>query len=136
MKVTTYKTTRLTASTPNEKDTVRSWGSSWQYFGRLERAGKPILLIFGDWSGYRSSQYQITHVDVAGYYGNYKEKISPTFRGTVRFTDGTTMTVWVKAVTRAEILEQGLKRRENYRELINKLVKSGKTFYDVGACDC
>lgn len=131
MKTTTFKTTRIQATTPEEKAIVKSWGSLWQRFGQLERTGRPILLIFGDWSGYRSSQYQITHIDVADHYGSPKQKIAEDFSGTVRFTDNTTMQVWVKKITRAEILQRGFKKRQCYYELINRLVKSGKTYYSV-----
>lgn len=131
MKETEFKTRRLTATSPEEKAVVKSWGALWSRFGVLERSGKPILLIMGDWSGYRSSQYQITHVDYAGYYGAPGQKVDAEFSGTVKFTDGTTMSVWVKVVTRAEILQRNLRRKQGYRELISDLVKSGKTYYEV-----
>jgi len=110
----------------------KSWGTWWARFGTLERSGKPIYLLFGDWSGYTSSQHRITHVDYAGYYGAVGQKLDDKFRGTVQFTDGTTMQVWVRSVSRAEILERGYHKKESYNSLINKMIKSGKTYYKVG----
>jgi hypothetical protein len=127
-----YTTKRLIAQGPEEKAIVKSWGSLWQRFGSLERSGKPIYLIFGDWSGYRSSQYRITHVDFAGYYETVSQKLDDKYRGTVQFTDNTTMTVWVQCVTREQILERKLSKRESYNRLINDSVKSGKSYYKVG----
>jgi len=132
MKTVEINSTRLIAQGPEEKAVVKSWGSWWSRFGTLERKGKPIYLLFGDWSGYTSSQYRVTHVDYAGYYGVVGQKLGDDYRGTVQFSDGTTMQVWVRAVSRAEILERKYSKREGYNSLINKLIKSGKTYYKVG----
>jgi len=130
MRETEYKVKRMTL-TKEEQIISKSWGSLWTRFGVLERSGRPIVLIFGDWSGYRSSQYQITHVDYAGYYGNPGQSSTDDFSGTIKFTDNTTMSVWCRVVTRAEIIEKQFKRRQNYNKLINDMIKSGKTFYDL-----
>jgi len=132
MKTVEYTTKRIQATTPEEKSIVKSWGSVWQRFGQLERSGKPIYLICGDWSGYRSSQYRITHVDFAGYYGEPGHILTSDFRLTVQFTDNTTMNVWVVKVTREAILEGNYRRRESYNKLINDAIKSGKSYYKVG----
>jgi len=119
-----YKSKRLIL-TKDEKIIAKSWGALWSRFGTLERSGRPILLIFGDWSGYRSSQYRITHIDQS-----YKAKEG--FSGTVQFTDNTTMSVWVKAVTREQIIKNKWSRRPSYTSLINDLIYSGEGYYKVG----
>jgi hypothetical protein len=131
MKTVEYTTKRIIATTPEEKAVAKSWGSLWSRFGQLERSGKPIYLIFGDWSGYKSSQYRITHIDFAAYYGAVKQHLNDDFRGTVQFTDNTTMSVWVKVVSRADILQAKYYKKENYRTLINDLIKSGESYYKV-----
>lgn len=121
-----YVTKKLIPITREEKDTAKSWGPLWSRFGVLERTGRPILLIFGDWSGYTSRQYRITHVDFATNYG-----VQESYRATVQFTDNTTMSVWVQRVTRREILEKGFSRKQNYNDLIRKAARSGESFYKV-----
>lgn len=127
MKETEFKTKRLTATTPEEKAIIKSWGSLWQRFGQLERSGRKIVLVFGDWSGYRSSQYRITHVDYFGYY----HKVDSFTGGIVMFTDNTTMSVWIKEVTRRDILSSKYRRATGYTSLINDMLKSGQTYYKV-----
>lgn len=123
MLVKEFKSTRLVL-TKEEREISKSWGPLWARFGALERRGRPILLIFGDWSGYRSSQYRITHIDQSS-------TADVNFHGTVQFTDNTTMTVWVKAVTRQQIIRNQWRRSQSYSELIRKLITSGQTFYKV-----
>lgn len=120
-----YTSKRLVLS-KEERHIAKSWGSLWQLFGQRERAGKGIVLLFGDWSGYRSSQYRITHIDWC-----YFKEIGSDYRGTVRFTDGTTMTVWTQAITREEIIRRKLVKNPTYKDLISKLIISGKSYYDV-----
>lgn len=127
MNITEHKVRRLTL-TKEEKEISKSWGPLWARFGALERKGKPIYLIFGDWSGYRSSQYRITHIDAA--LSHYR-KVEDFRLGTVQFTDGTSMAVWVKSVTREQIINHKWRRSPSYTQLINKLIDSGKTFYQV-----
>lgn len=123
METVEYKSKRLVLS-KDEKEIAKSWGSLWSRFGVLERNNRPILLIFGNWSGYSSSQYRITHIDQSH---NAKEG----FSGTVQFTDNTTMSVWVKAVTREQIIKNKWYRRASYTGLIGDLIKSGQSYYKV-----
>lgn len=123
METKEYKTKRLILS-KDEKEIAKSWGSLWSRFGVLERSGRPIILIFGDWSGYRSSQYRITHIDQS------HTKLD-NFHGTVQFTDNTTMSVWTKSVTREDIIRNKWYCKRSYTDLIGKLVNSGQSFYRV-----
>jgi hypothetical protein len=125
MKETTFSGTRLTL-TKEERPIAKSWGSWWSYFGRMERTHGGFLILFGDWSGYRSSQSRITHIDWCS------KNMSDNYRGTVQFTDGTTMSVWVRRVTRKQIIENKWRRNPTYESLIRKLISSGKDFYRVG----
>lgn len=125
MQTIEYKSKRLVLS-KQEKEIAKSWGRLWNLFGQRDRSGKGIVLIFGDWSGYRSAQYRITHVDWC-----YHKEIGDNYRGTVRFTDGTTMAVWTQKVTREEIIRRELYKKTSYTELINNLIKSGDNYYDV-----
>lgn len=123
METVEYKSKRLILS-KDEKEIAKSWGSLWSRFGVLERSKRPIILIFGDWSGYTSSQYRITHI---GYSYSAKDG----FSGTVQFTDNTTMSVWVKAVSREQIIKNKWRRRPSYTGLIGDLIKSGQSYYKV-----
>jgi hypothetical protein len=125
MLVKEIKSTRLILL-KEEREIAKSWGSLWSRFGALERRGKPILLVFGDWSGYRSSQWRITHLDHCYFKG-----INENYHGTVAFTDNTTMSVWVKAVSRQAIINNQWYRKQGYSELIGKLLRSGETYYKV-----
>ncbi len=125
MKETTFISKRLTL-TKEERPIAKSWGRWWAYLGQLERSGKMGRLLFGDWSGYRSSQYRVTHVD----YCFYKD-LPDNFHGTVRFTDGTTMSVWVEKITRADIIRRKLRNNPTYSDLIRKLIKSGNSYFNV-----
>jgi hypothetical protein len=125
MKETTFISKRLTL-TKEERPIAKSWANWWTRMGSLERRGEKARLLFGNWSGYSSSQSRITHVD----YCYYKD-LPDDFHGTVRFTDGTTMAVWVEKVTRAEVIRRKLRKNASYSELISKLIKSGKSYYNV-----
>lgn len=127
MKETTFISKRLTL-TKEERPIAKSWAHWWSRMGSLERRDKPVRLLFGNWSGYSSSQSRITHVD----YCFYKE-LPSDFHGTVRFTDGTTMSVWIENVTRAEIIRRKLRKNPSYSSLISKLIKSGNGYYDVAS---
>jgi len=124
MKETTIVSKRLTL-TKEERPIAKSWGRWWNYMGGLERKEKRGRLLFGDWSGYKSSQYQITHVDYC------PKDLPDDYRGIVDFTDGTSMSVWVESVTRAEIIRRRLRCRPNYNELIGKLIKGGTGYWSV-----
>lgn len=126
MRTAEFTSKRLVLS-KEEKSIAKSWGVLWSRFGQLERSARPIRLIFGDWSGYRSSQYRITHV---AFLTN--KSVESTFSGTVQFTDNTTMNVWVKEVTREEIINNKWEQRAGYTKLIGDLIRSGKTYYKVG----
>ena len=126
MKEVRVTSSRLSATTAEEKRIVESWGKLWSTFSQRDRSGKGIVLIFGDWSGYRSSQYRITHIDWC-----YHKELPDNFHGTVQFTDGTTMQVWTRRVSRRDILQYKYERKCSYTELISKLIKSGKSFYSV-----
>lgn len=126
MRTAEFTSKRLVLS-KEEKHIAKSWGALWSRFGQLERSGRPIRLIFGDWSGYRSSQYRITHVAFL-----HDKSVESTFSGTVQFTDNTTMNVWVKEVTREEIINNKWEQRTGYTKLIGDLIRSGKTYYKVG----
>jgi hypothetical protein len=69
---------------------------------------------------------RITHIDWCS------KNMSDNYRGTVQFTDGTTMSVWVRRVTRKQIIENKWRRNPTYESLIRKLISSGKDFYRVG----
>ncbi len=125
MKETTVTSTRLSL-TKEERPIAKSWGSWWAYFGRMERTHGGCKVLFGDWSGYRSSQYRITHVDWC------PKELVESYHGTVQFTDGTTMSVWVKKVSRKDIIHNKWKRNPSYESLIRKLIASGKSYYKVG----
>jgi hypothetical protein len=124
MQTTTFTSTRLTL-TKQERLISKSWGSWWNYFGRMERTHGCFNVLFGDWSGYTSSQSRITHVDWC------PKSLDERYHGTVRFTDNTTMKVWVEKLTRKDIIRRGLRRNPSYESLIHKLLSSGSNYYDV-----
>jgi hypothetical protein len=124
MKRITYTTTRMVLETPQEKALAKSWGSDWKRMSVSEDKQGSFLVIFGDWSGYKSSQYRITHT-----------MLSPIqeegFLGTVKFSDNTKMDVWTKRMTREELLEGDFRKMEGYESLIREFLKSGKKYYKV-----
>lgn len=124
MKKITYTTSRMVLETPTEKEVARSWGNDWKRMGSLESREGSFLVIFGDWSGYKSSQYRITHT-----------MLSPIqeegFLGTVEFSDNTKMDVWTKRMTREELLEGNFRKIEGYESLIRDFIKSGKKYYKL-----
>lgn len=123
---TVTTTSKRLVLTKEEKLIAKSWGSLWNTFGQRDRTGKGIVLLFGDWSGYSSSQYRITHVD-----WSYYNEVGDNYSGTVEFTDNTTMSVWTERVTREDIIRRKLYRKTSYTSLISKLIKSGKSHYKV-----
>lgn len=124
MKEVTYTSTRLVPTTPEEKRAKSSWGKDWSRIRNAEDKGG-ALLVFGDWSGYRAEQKQITHITLA------LPEMDDSYRSTVKFTDGTTMNVWTERVTRKDILIRGLNKKNGYSELIREAFKSGEPFYKV-----
>lgn len=124
MNTTTFTSTRLSL-TKEEREISKSWGRWWEYFGRLERTQGSFKVLFGNWSGYTSSQRRITHVDYC------PKDLIETYHGTVEFTDNTTMSVWVEKLTRKDIISRELRRNPSYEQLIGKLLKSGSNYYSV-----
>lgn len=127
MKEITYTVDRLIPTTPEEKEVIKSWGPLWSQFTQDEKKEFGVLIIFGDWSGYKSAQYRVTHIDVAPSSIKSSGDI-----GTVEFTDGTTMKVWVERLTRKTILARGLHRKLGYTTLVDQFIRSGKSYYRVG----
>lgn len=125
MKETVFESTRLVL-TKEERRISKSWGRLWNLFGQRERSGKGIYLLLGDWSGYKPSQHRITHVG----WNIYKD-LDENYHGTVKFTDNTTMSVWIEKVTRKDIVSRKMYKNETYSELINDLIKSGSGYYDL-----
>jgi len=114
--------------TPEEREIRSSWGNVWVRMQRECRKNGFVTLLFGDWSGYRSSQYRITHIDYI--FPNEAKNLKLR---TVQFTDCTVMNVWTEKVTIESILARGLKRRQGYTSLISEAMASGEGFYSVGA---
>ncbi len=110
-----------------EEQRVRaSWGKLWDRMRNEERKHGHVTLLFGDWSGYRPSQYRITHIDWL------PAKVEAVKLKTVLFTDNTTMRVWTEPMTLASLLERGFARRLGYTNLLNEAILTGKDIYVVG----
>lgn len=124
MQITTFTSTRLSL-TKEERYISKSWGRWWAYFWQSERNTGSFKVLFGNWSGYTSSQRRITHTDIC------PKDLDEKYHGTVEFTDGTTMSVWVETLTRKEIINRKLERNPSYSHLISKLINSGENYYSV-----
>ena len=129
MKTIIYTSKRIIPTTDREKSVIKSWKSYWGDFGRFEKDGQSIYLIQGIWSGYKSSQRQIVHLDHVSKYSF--SKADPYYLSTVEFSDQTTMELTILKVSREEILEQNLSRKLGCTELIQKVIKSNLTTYRI-----
>ena len=117
--------TRLSLNA-EEREVRKTWGSKWLRMRAEEKRRGHFHVLFGDWSGYRSSQQRITHIDYIPRIVVEEKKLE-----TVLFSDGTMMRVWTEPFTILELLQKGLRRRQGYTSLIDQAMRSGKRVFDV-----
>jgi hypothetical protein len=127
--MTTTVTTRLSL-TAEDRAIRKTWADHFGPWDRMraeaKRNGGKVLILFGDWSGYRSSQQRITHVDWIS-----RKRAEGMKLRTVQFSDNTTMRVWTEELTLAEVLTRKLARRPSYDKLIYDAMASGEERYAV-----
>ena len=118
-------TTRLVLD-KDEREIRKSWGYDWPKMVKDEKKHGHFTVLFGDWSGYRSSQYQITHVQ----YVTPKEAEEIKLRH-IGFTDGTSMSIWMVKLTISDLLKKQYRKKLGYSSLIDKGIRSGKPSFNV-----
>lgn len=122
--------------TPEEKAIKSSWGRDWNTIMKFHNKKQPIYLVIGTWSGYNSSQRRIVHIELinAPMYlkqsNIHNNKISG-YAGTIEYSDNTKLEVIVKEYTLDKILEENIRRKSSYTDLIQKLVESSDNYYKV-----
>lgn len=135
MKIIEY-TVKKIILTPEEKAIKSSWGRDWNTIMKLHNKKQPIYLVIGTWSGYNSSQRKILHIELinAPMYlkqsNIHNNKISD-YAGTIEYSDNTKLEVTIKAYTLQELLEEDVRRKSSYTDLIQKLVESNDNYYKV-----
>jgi len=122
----TIRRIEILPTTLEEEEIVESWGSDWEDLQKEQQKEFGVLIMIGDWSGYKAGQYRITHITRAPI--DWK-KTGPI--GRINFGDGTTMDVWVERITLKTLFKRGLKKKDQYSQLIEKLIKSGMSYYDA-----
>ena len=109
-----------------EREIRHTWGRWWPRMRKEQERKGGFYLLFGDWSGYQSSQYRITTIQYIK-----EEDVKNLKLHTVYFSDNTTMSVWVKKVTIETLLASKWKQRLTYTDLIRKAMATGKETYSV-----
>ena len=122
MKVITYTMTRLTLSKA-EKSTKLSWGSNWKTIMRLNKDVGGFHLLTATWSGYSGqSNCDTTSLKHANILRDIK--MHP-YKGTIDFTDNTTLEVKSEFVTLKEFFRRGIRQCMAYSSLIDQMIDNG-----------
>ena len=115
MRIITYTTQRLVL-TPDEKRIAKSWGSQWKSMVKSHLKGEKILLIIGEWSGYRSSQRRVVHTSLA------PKNTQSGHLGMIKYSDNTTMDTVVQAYSLQEILDQKREPLTSYTDAVRRML--------------
>lgn len=118
-------TTRLVLD-KEEREIRKSWGRDWARLRNDAKKYGTCFLLMGDWSGYNSSQYRLTHCTRIS-----KDEADTIKLRTVRFSDNTTMSVWIVKTTIEQLLNKRWKAAHGYDSLLSQAIKTGDVSYSV-----
>lgn len=97
-----------------ERQIRATWGADWKYMRADEDRHGKFAILTGGWSGYAGGGRRPNiHVQYLPF-----EQTKTIRLHTIRFTDGTTLDIFVEWMTIEGLLLQGLKKRLTYDDLI------------------
>ena len=128
MRTIEYTVTKIIL-TSEEKAIRKSWGEDWKNLLKTEKALGYITLMIGTWSGYpgqtNCDTKRLQHCTVA------KDASIHPYKGTIVFTDKTTLDVITIKLTLESLLSNGYRKNTNYKELINEMINGGQGYWDL-----
>lgn len=133
MKKVTYTTTKLIL-TKEEKEIKKTWDDgTWKFLLKQEAVLGYVVLITGTWSGYPGQ----TNCDTTSYR-HATMAMNPSihpYRGTIVFTDNTTLNVVSEKMTIEELLQRRIKQRGAYTELVIRMIQGGQGYLNLNAIE-